>query len=125
MKFAIIDKDIVVNVILADTLEVAEQIADGLEVCELETLKNQASILDDRDPDNSFLVIPNISINWFRDPNTKKWFAPKPEGNFEWNELAQNWLTWVEPIKLWLTEFEFKGYNDGTWTPPTNEEITE
>jgi hypothetical protein len=72
-NFAIVDNNKVVNVIVADSKEIAEQIT-GQEAVE---------------------IIDNILwVDWER--VNGEWFPPRPpkpesEGNWEWNEIEQEW----------------------------------
>jgi len=122
MQFAIIKKNKIVNVIFADSLQIAQEVTnDEFEVINLQELKNSVSIIDNSDTANPITIIPNLGVNWFLDTLTNNWCTPKPDGNYEWKPLTQNWWIWVEELQMWLLEHEFNGYNNNTWTPPNND----
>ena len=123
MQFAIIKDNKIVNVILADNLQIAQEITDNdFEVFDLEELQNSNSIIDNSDVNNSITIIPNLGMGWFLDTLTNNWCRPKPDGNYEWKPLTQNWWIWVEELQMWLLEIEYVGYTNGTWTPITVDE---
>jgi mannitol-1-phosphate/altronate dehydrogenase len=70
-NFAIIENNSVINVIVADSEEIAKLIYPNAEIVDTE--------------------VTSIGMFWFKDNN--KWYPPKPEGTYVWNEDAQNWLT--------------------------------
>ena len=69
MNVALIENNIVVNVIIADSLELAN------------TLTNLESV----DADLLNLRVGSIKIDG-------KWYPPKPYENWVWHELAEKWM---------------------------------
>lgn len=122
MEYAIIKDNTIVNIIIADNLEIAQEVTDNqFEVVTVDELKNENSIIDSSDPDNIITIVPNISIGWVKNTQTNEWCFPKPDGNYVWKPLHQNWFIWVEELQMWLSEYEFNCYNNNTWTPPIND----
>ena len=85
-NYAIIENNTVVNVIVADSHETAQIIYPTAEIIDTE--------------------ITPISMSWFRENN--KWFPPKPEGTYIWNEDFKNWLTPEanEEYNRWMIEHQ-------------------
>jgi hypothetical protein len=82
MNIAIIENDVVVNVIVAETLSIAQQIFTDSELVEITSANN-------------------IGLNW--DRKSGNWRSPKPEYDCSWNETYNAWLT-DEQIALIETE---------------------
>jgi hypothetical protein len=78
LTFAIIENDIVINVILATDLDTVKLIYPDKEIIQVDTNK--------------------IGMHFFRENN--KWYPPKPHTEDD----PQPQVTWVEEINAWLTD---------------------
>jgi hypothetical protein len=70
MNIAIIENDVVINVILVDSLEIASQLTE-LEILDVTNLK--------------------IGVNYFRENN--EWYPPKPNPTDVWHQHGKRWIT--------------------------------
>jgi hypothetical protein len=70
MNVALIENDVVVNVIVADSLEIAE------------TLTNLTAVDAD---------LLGLHLGSFKENDV--WYPPKPEGDWVWHERANKWVT--------------------------------
>ncbi len=83
MNIAIIENDVVVNVIVIDSLIAAQEIFKNAEILEV----NETN---------------NIGINW--DRKSGKWRSPKPEYDCVWDETYNTWFTEEEIDNIYNSE---------------------
>jgi len=91
-NFALIQNDIVENVVVCESLEICQSIFPDREIV---------------DADNSVTAVTNnteIGISWVRIDGI--FYPPKPEnGITSWHTGAQNWLT-QEEADLWQSWYD-------------------
>ncbi len=93
MNFAVVVNGVVVNVIAAESKEVAEEVTG--KTCIEYTDANPAYI--NGTYDGSVFITPKPYASWVLDGNTKQWKAPTPmpttEGKFyDWSEDSVSWV---------------------------------
>jgi hypothetical protein len=93
-NFAVIDDKLIINIIVADSVEIAESVTN--KTC-VEVLDNRAVIGGTYE--NGIFIKPSPFPSWVLDSN-KDWIAPinipetDPEEKikYTWNELTLNWV---------------------------------
>lgn len=86
-QFALIENNVVVNIIIADDEFISHQSGTWIEYNDSRPAYVGTELVD------GVLVAPKPFPSWNLDSNYN-WQAPivKPEGNFVWNEETQSWV---------------------------------
>lgn len=113
-NFAVIEDDIIINVIVANSQKDAEE-ATGLQV--IESIEYKPWI--HWKLENNEWVAPQPFASWIWNSDLKEWGAPipKPEGTnhiWSWNEENGSWdaLPFPQPYPSWVLN------ENQIWTPP-------
>ncbi len=101
-NYAVIDNGVVINAIVADSKEIAEELT-GLTVLEY-TDENPLGVNWFWDNTANAYIIPSPYASWIYNYESKMWEAPTPmpteEGKgYNWDEATTSWVSFDLPVE--------------------------